>query len=59
MIIVQKFFDSFTKLIKKHEQIIIMTHSIPDLDGMGSAIVLNEILNKMCSLVTLSTVTHC
>ncbi|MBR3198776.1 MAG: DHH family phosphoesterase [Bacilli bacterium] len=42
----QKFFEDFTKLIKKHEQIIIMTHSIPDLDGMGSAIVLNEILNK-------------
>ena len=43
----QEFFNKFTKLIKNHEKIIIMTHSIPDLDGMGSAIVLHEILNQM------------
>ena len=43
----QEFFDKFTRLIKKHENIVIMTHSIPDLDGMGSAIVLHEILRQM------------
>ena len=41
------FFKKLTDEINGHERIILMTHSTPDLDGMGSAIAFSEILNKM------------
>jgi len=44
---VRDFFEELTKSIKKYEKIILMTHSTPDLDGMGSAIVFSEILKRM------------
>lgn len=50
-------FDFFKKLsdeIKKHDRIILMTHSTPDLDGLGSVIVFSELLkkeNKECYIV--------
>ncbi len=42
-----EFFDKLTNAIKKYDNIILMTHGTPDLDGMGSAIVFSEILKKM------------
>lgn len=41
------FFDRLTDSIKKHDRIILMTHKIPDLDGLGSAIAFNEIMKKL------------
>ena len=43
----QEFFEKLTDNIKNHDRIILMTHNIPDLDGMGSAIVFHEILKKL------------
>lgn len=45
--IVIEFFDKLTYNIKQHDRIILMTHSTPDLDGLGSAIAFSELLNKM------------
>lgn len=39
-------FNKLTKLIKENDEIYIMTHSNPDYDGMGSAIALQQIINK-------------
>lgn len=41
------FFDRLTKSIDKHDRIFLMTHAIPDLDGLGSAIAFSEIMRKM------------
>ena len=41
------FFKVLTDNIKNHDRIIIMTHDIPDLDGMGAAIAFHAILKKM------------
>lgn len=41
------FFKKMTECIENHDTIYLMTHSTPDLDGMGSAIAFNEILRKM------------
>ena len=38
VIFVNDFFKKLTDEINGHERIILMTHSTPDLDGMGSAI---------------------
>ena len=43
----KEFFKNLTKEINTHDKIILMTHSTPDLDGMGSAIAFSEILKKM------------
>jgi len=40
-------FKELTNLINKHEKIILMTHAKPDLDGMGSAIALFKIINRL------------
>ncbi len=43
----KEFFKKLTDEINSHERIILMTHSIPDLDGMGSAIAFSEIIKKL------------
>ena len=45
--IVFEFFDELSNNIENHDRIILMTHSTPDLDGLGSAIAFSEILNIM------------
>ena len=48
-------FEKINENIKKHDEIIIMTHARPDLDGMGSALVLYKIvksMNKPCYIVS-------
>ena len=48
-------FEKLNENIKKHDEIIIMTHARPDLDGMGSALVLYKIvksMNKPCYIVS-------
>ena len=40
------FFKKLTDEINKHDRIILMTHSTPDLDGMGSAIAFSEVIKK-------------
>ena len=48
-------FEKINENIKKHDEIIIMTHARPDLDGMGSALVLYKIIksmNKPCYIVS-------
>ena len=48
-------FEKLNENIKKHDEIIIMTHARPDLDGMGSALVLYKIvksMNKPCYVVS-------
>lgn len=48
------FFEKLTLEIKRHDRIILMTHQIPDLDGLGSAIALSEIVKsfgKECCIV--------
>lgn len=39
-------FKNLTKLIKNHDDIIIMTHKNPDLDGLSSAICLYQIIKS-------------
>lgn len=39
-------FKKLKELIKSHNRVILMTHSTPDLDGLGSSIVFSEILKK-------------
>lgn len=39
-------FNKLTELIKGYDEIFIMTHYNPDYDGMGSAIALQQIINK-------------
>ncbi len=49
-----KAFRRLTKLIKSYDNILIMTHSNPDLDGFGSALVLYKIVKqfkKQCFIV--------
>ena len=43
----KKFFDRLKNSIDKHDRIVLMTHSVPDLDGLGSAIAFSEIVKKM------------
>ena len=48
------FFEKLSEEIKNHDEIILMTHSTPDLDGLGSAIVLSEVIKqygKECYIV--------
>lgn len=48
-------FEKINENIKKYDEIIIMTHARPDLDGMGSALVLYKIvksMNKPCYIVS-------
>lgn len=48
------FFKKLTLEIKNHDRIILMTHQIPDLDGLGSAIAFSEIVKsfgKECCIV--------
>lgn len=48
------FFEKLTDEIKIHDEIILMTHRTPDLDGLGSALVLFEIVksfDKKCFIV--------
>lgn len=42
----EQIFKKLTELIKNNDQIIIMTHHHPDFDGMGSALALQQIINK-------------
>jgi len=42
----EKIFNKLTELIKTYDEIFIMTHRNPDFDGMGSAIALQQIINK-------------
>jgi len=42
----EKIFNKLTELIKNNDEIYIMTHYNPDFDGMGSAIALQQIINK-------------
>jgi len=39
-------FKTLTELIKKYDNILLMTHKNPDLDGMGSAIALQQIIHS-------------
>ena len=51
----RELFEILNENIKKHDEIIIMTHARPDLDGMGSALVLYKIvksMNKPCYIVS-------
>ena len=43
----RELFENLNENIKKHDEIIIMTHSRPDLDGMGSALALYKIIESM------------
>ncbi|MEG2321995.1 MAG: DHH family phosphoesterase [Bacilli bacterium] len=40
----EQIFKALTSLIKEYDNIIIMTHKNPDFDGMGSALVLQQII---------------
>ncbi len=42
----EQVFKKLTELIKNNDEIFLMTHSNPDFDGMGSAIALQQIINK-------------
>lgn len=42
----EQIFNKLTELIKKYDDIYIMTHYNPDYDGMGSAIALQQVINK-------------
>lgn len=39
-------FNNLTKLIKEHDNIMIMTHKYPDFDGIGSALALSSIISS-------------
>ena len=43
----RELFEILNENIKKHDEIIIMTHARPDLDGMGSALAFSKIVNSM------------
>ena len=43
----RELFENLNENIKKHDEVIIMTHSRPDLDGMGSALALYKIIESM------------
>lgn len=43
----RELFENLNENIKKHDEIIIMTHARPDLDGMGSALALFKIVKSM------------
>ena len=45
--IMHELFEALNENIKKHDEIIIMTHARPDLDGMGSALALFKIVKSM------------
>ena len=50
----RELFEILNENIKKHDEIIIMTHARPDLDGMGSALALFKIIklmDKKCFIV--------
>lgn len=42
----EQIFNKLTELIKNNDNIYLMTHHNPDFDGMGSAIALQQIINK-------------
>ena len=42
----EQIFKTLTELIKKHDNILLMTHKNPDFDGMGSAIALQQIIHS-------------
>lgn len=42
----QQTFDILTKIIRKNDKILIMTHENPDFDGLGSAIGIQQIINS-------------
>ena len=51
----RELFENLNENIKKHDEIIIMTHARPDLDGMGSALALYKIvksMDKKCYIVS-------
>ena len=51
----RELFENLNENIKKHDEIIIMTHARPDLDGMGSALALFKIvksMDKKCYIVS-------
>ena len=51
----RELFEILNENIKKHDEIIIMTHARPDLDGMGSSLALYKIissLKKKCFIVS-------
>ena len=51
----RELFEILNENIKKHDEIIIMTHARPDLDGMGSALALFKIIklmDKKCFIVS-------
>ena len=43
----RELFETLNENIKKHDEIIIMTHARPDLDGMGSALAFSKIVTSM------------
>ncbi len=43
----EQFFKTLTELIKKSNYILIETHANPDFDGMGSAIALQQFINRI------------
>ena len=43
----RELFEILNENIKKHDEIIIMTHARPDLDGMGSSLALYKIISSM------------
>ena len=51
----RELFEILNESIKKHDEIIIMTHARPDLDGMGSALAFYKIvfsMKKRCFIVS-------
>lgn len=42
----EQIFNKLTELIKSYDEIFLMTHYNPDFDGMGSAIALQQIINR-------------
>lgn len=40
-------YEELTRILRKHSNILIMTHKNPDLDGFSSALVFNNILNHL------------
>ena len=43
----EQFFKTLTELIKKSNYILIETHANPDFDGLGSAIALQQFINRI------------
>lgn len=51
----RELFEVLNENIKKHDEVIIMTHARPDLDGMGSSLALYKIvlsMKKRCFIVS-------